>query len=300
MFGFIMLMILVSFVALVVGLIKPSLVIRWGDEEKKNRKTVLKLFLGIFLILLVLGVATNEPTAKKNTKNVAVSDNVENKQSENTAGKNVVHNEDGSITTRYSDTKSMTEYPDKTVLVIDGHDTKKSTGRYKSLDFRLPDLLEKEVKDSTVYEKYQDMHNRYNDKGNIKRIALIARNNGIALLDERNSIIITGYKFNDNNSKEIEWCLKLISKSDIRKANPDLVAAEGRAILRSMARDLPEFSKFELTIGSGFQSNDLDEGDTNMITLTYYKTPNVVTEFLHKCQTVNGEKGSYLLWDVVQ
>ncbi len=269
-------------------------------KKKKNRKTVLKLFLGIFLILLVLGVATNEPTAKKNTKNVAVSDNVENKQSENTAEKNVVHNEDGSITTRYSDTKSMTEYPDKTVLVIDGHDTKKSTGRYKSLDFRLSDLLEKEVKDSTVYEKYQDMHNRYNDKGNINRIALIARNNGIALLDESNSIIITGYKFNDNNSKEIEWCLKLISKSDIRKANPDLVAAEGRAILRSMARDLPEFSKFELTIGSGFQSNDLDEGDTNMITLTYYKTPNVVTEFLHKCQTVNGEKGSYLLWDVVQ
>ena len=36
MFGFIMLMILVSFVALVVGLIKPSLVIRWGDEEKKE------------------------------------------------------------------------------------------------------------------------------------------------------------------------------------------------------------------------------------------------------------------------
>jgi hypothetical protein len=35
----------ISFILLIVGLVKPSLVIRWGEEEGKTRKTVVKLFL---------------------------------------------------------------------------------------------------------------------------------------------------------------------------------------------------------------------------------------------------------------
>ena len=34
----------ISFILLIVGLVKPSLVIRWG-EEGKTRKKVVKLFL---------------------------------------------------------------------------------------------------------------------------------------------------------------------------------------------------------------------------------------------------------------
>ncbi len=53
------LMFLACIIALGIGVIKPSLVIRWGGEEKKNRKTVFKVYgsgtVGIFLFMELFG-----------------------------------------------------------------------------------------------------------------------------------------------------------------------------------------------------------------------------------------------------
>ena len=54
-----LLLFLVSIVALVVGLIKPELVVRWGSEEKKNRKSVLKVYgLAIIAFLILFSITT--------------------------------------------------------------------------------------------------------------------------------------------------------------------------------------------------------------------------------------------------
>lgn len=46
-------LLLLSIICLVVGLIKPALVIRWGDPDKRNRKKVLISYLGAALIFTV-------------------------------------------------------------------------------------------------------------------------------------------------------------------------------------------------------------------------------------------------------
>lgn len=54
---------LLSFIALIIGVIKPDLVIRWGKEEKRNRKNVFKYFgLGMlaFFILFVITISTED------------------------------------------------------------------------------------------------------------------------------------------------------------------------------------------------------------------------------------------------
>lgn len=38
------LLFLVCFIAIIVGLIKPTAVIRWGNSDKRNRKKVLKFY----------------------------------------------------------------------------------------------------------------------------------------------------------------------------------------------------------------------------------------------------------------
>ena len=48
---------LVCLVAAIVGIIKPQLVIKWGNTEKRNRKNVLKYYgigLIVFFIYLLL------------------------------------------------------------------------------------------------------------------------------------------------------------------------------------------------------------------------------------------------------
>ena len=58
-----------SFVVLIVGLIKPSIVIRWGEEEKKTRKSVMGVFMSIFVATIILGMFTTEPSNKNQDKN---------------------------------------------------------------------------------------------------------------------------------------------------------------------------------------------------------------------------------------
>ncbi|CKG50697.1 MULTISPECIES: hypothetical protein [Bacillus] len=54
----------VCLIALIIGIIKPQLVVRWGSEEKRNRKSVLKFYgIGVVAMFILFGV-TSEDTKK--------------------------------------------------------------------------------------------------------------------------------------------------------------------------------------------------------------------------------------------
>ncbi len=54
----------VCLIALIIGIIKPQLVVRWGSEEKRNRKSVLKFYgIGVIAMFILFGV-TSEDTKK--------------------------------------------------------------------------------------------------------------------------------------------------------------------------------------------------------------------------------------------
>lgn len=66
-----MILTLVCMVALVVGMIKPSLVIRWGADEKKDRKSVIAYYLvGLIVSFIGFGVSSDMQEASA-TENVA-------------------------------------------------------------------------------------------------------------------------------------------------------------------------------------------------------------------------------------
>ena len=57
---------LACLIALVVGLIAPKTVIRWGIDEKKTRKNVLKYYgIGAILVFTLFGVANSSEERKK-------------------------------------------------------------------------------------------------------------------------------------------------------------------------------------------------------------------------------------------
>lgn len=64
-----LLLLLVCFIALILGMIKPPIVIRWGNIEKRNRKNVLKYYgVGLIVFFILFGVtSSNTGTVQKNT-----------------------------------------------------------------------------------------------------------------------------------------------------------------------------------------------------------------------------------------
>lgn len=71
---------LVSIIALVIGLIKPELVVRWGNQEKKNRKSVLKVYglaiIGFFILFSITTPSSNnEEVAETETE---LEENIDN------------------------------------------------------------------------------------------------------------------------------------------------------------------------------------------------------------------------------
>ena len=52
-----LLLFFVCVIALIIGVIKPQLVIRWGDIQKRNRKNVLKYYgIGLVVSFILFGV----------------------------------------------------------------------------------------------------------------------------------------------------------------------------------------------------------------------------------------------------
>lgn len=62
-----MLLFLLSIIALLVGLIKPNLVVRWGDRRKRNRKKVVVFYgLGIILFFVLFGITISPAYSTEN------------------------------------------------------------------------------------------------------------------------------------------------------------------------------------------------------------------------------------------
>lgn len=74
------LLFLFSFIALIVGMIKPTAVIRWGKLEKRNRKKVLKFYgIGLILFFALFGSSIDNIDATEenfNTTNISENDEV--------------------------------------------------------------------------------------------------------------------------------------------------------------------------------------------------------------------------------
>ncbi|MFD3447147.1 hypothetical protein ACFDTO_21350 [Microbacteriaceae bacterium 4G12] len=60
---------LICLVALIIGIVKPQLVVRWGDTEKRNRKRVLMYYgIGLIASFVLFGV-TSSNTENKSSSN---------------------------------------------------------------------------------------------------------------------------------------------------------------------------------------------------------------------------------------
>lgn len=76
-----LILVLVCLVALIVGLVKPQKVIRWGDMEKRNRKSVLKYYgVGLIVFFVLFGVTSNNTGNTNKNDSASQSTTVSNKK----------------------------------------------------------------------------------------------------------------------------------------------------------------------------------------------------------------------------
>lgn len=72
--GLFSLLFTVCSIALIIGLINPNFVIRWGAQEKKNRKNVLKYYgVGILIFFVLTGAfsGNSDQDTAKDTRNIS-------------------------------------------------------------------------------------------------------------------------------------------------------------------------------------------------------------------------------------
>jgi hypothetical protein len=68
------LLFLFCFIALIIGLIKPQMVVRWGDHNKRNRRNVFKYYgIGLLLVLFLTGVFGGNTDDPSDSSKVIVS-----------------------------------------------------------------------------------------------------------------------------------------------------------------------------------------------------------------------------------
>ena len=71
----------VCLIALIIGIIKPQLVVRWGEEGKRNRKSVLKFYgIGVIAMFVLVGVTADDTKKAEETKAVAKPAKAEQKK----------------------------------------------------------------------------------------------------------------------------------------------------------------------------------------------------------------------------
>ena len=296
----------ISFILLIVGLVKPSLVIRWGEEEGKTRKMVVKLFLLTILSISVIGVLlTDKPSKNKGDKEKVETQVASEKDGNKKDGEEIIKNEDGSITRVLANGYKETEYPDGSREVISGKSINKQTAKYRNLDIAhikqmKSEEIEKIIGEELSYKLISGEPNYYNREN--ARIFKISQKHGYepTPLDEKdNGVHVKMFRTNGKSLSDIEWEVEIWSKVDIRKANPDLVATEMLASLRHIINELPNYCVIELqtTLKNDLEEND---GDLKLVSLKYYKDLNAIVKCYTKCKIINGEKGLYMFWDVVE
>lgn len=67
-----LILVLLCIICLIVGIIKPNIVIRWGDLEKRNRKNVFKYYgLGLIVAFILFGISTPKTVSTSTGNNQA-------------------------------------------------------------------------------------------------------------------------------------------------------------------------------------------------------------------------------------
>lgn len=77
---------LIAIIGMIIGLIKPKLVLRWGEDGKKNRKRVVLYYgLAIFISIFMIGVTaeSTEYEAEKSTEQIEVAAEEDNEETLN-------------------------------------------------------------------------------------------------------------------------------------------------------------------------------------------------------------------------
>lgn len=83
-------MFIICVFALIIGIIKPDLVIKWGSKKEKNRKNVLKVYglsIVVFFVLFVNSIPSNND--RKNIENVKNSGEIVSESEEKTKDQSI-------------------------------------------------------------------------------------------------------------------------------------------------------------------------------------------------------------------
>lgn len=111
MIGVTLIMILVMFVciiALIIGIINPKAVLRWGAEEKKNRTKVILLYGGIALILYITTRLIGMAMVSSYTSVINNSNNVQQSTSSSNSSTSTSSNSNSSTSNSSNNSASQT------------------------------------------------------------------------------------------------------------------------------------------------------------------------------------------------
>lgn len=297
------LIILLSVILLIVGLIKPSLVIRWGEEEGKTRKQVVKLFLALFITANVIGVLTADGPSNKNKNNKEKVETQVASDKDNNDLK-VVEEKDGFVT-----------YSDGSVIRETMGGTFKWTAAYKEIEKKEKKMEREEQYNILGEDKLMRIENEILADKKVNEVVDIAKKCGVnprmykgKYSGGLNSVYIVRAKkgvFKD----DIQYGVKFSEVADIRKANPDTVIEEMKSIIEKLAKNMPDYVEIELNRSTQENSKPIGElkeitpGDISEISLVYHKKSNVITKMVSVTRepTENKVRGAiYVLHDVVK
>ncbi|WP_243129667.1 ComEC/Rec2 family competence protein [Clostridium sp. HBUAS56017] len=129
MYNLFLMIFLISFICLIVGLIKPSNIIRWGNQELKTKKNVLKYF-GIPLMASFILCGLTAPKNNTNTQSQAdiKSEDTSTSATETTLGEMKIHY----IDVGQGDSE-LIQVDGKNILIDAGTNDKKALNYLKSI-----------------------------------------------------------------------------------------------------------------------------------------------------------------------
>lgn len=280
------LLLMLSVIFLVVGLIKPSLIIRWGSEERKTRKAVAGMFFFVFVgLTIILCLTTNTDKENKKENNVAVVE----KNSIDTginpdADVDVDVHEDGSITKVYS----------KGLLVVE------ETKAYRDA------VKEKTDRELTIGMTYEEAKKILGDD-KVRKVKKEYDKEKIKSLAEKYGYLGKSIEGNFYNVKKsilgdkVEWAVSLRKYKDIRKENPDKLVAEIQNVVKKLEKDLPDHSKIQVQVmNDNKERENMADGDLYEVYVVYYRDLDALVKFVSRIKYVDGQGCMHGVQDVIQ
>ncbi len=293
-------------IALIVGLIKPSLVIRWGAKEERNRKQVIGLFFVSFVALTVIGTITS----------LYIPQNSNTETNEH-IGAGAINHKNQSDIIPYNENKPIKHTNFGVAPIIDSYGneihqkdlmTITYTKAYNDLDAPNNHQKMKEEEIEEILGKKKANEIWLNHEGETcDEIAVIAMDQGFELEKQQGPFChwemrsnIEGV--NQEKPKDIKW--KVIirsSQKDIRKENSDAVVEKMCKTIQQIIKEMPDHTVLDLHINNKKPYIDQQsDGDLSCVNVTYYRDLNAFTKLVITHRKNNGEEGYDAIYDVVQ